>query len=242
MKKMKGIDIFCASQASTAICMSMMDQPSSSSTSSSPPSSSIIHEQLGGRTIDRHNPIIRDARRISTSARITLPSAPCSSEPPINPVPYHQLQKSSKKKKGHSWSKENHDHQKRKSTSSSRAKPVEVANDNNDDKLKKSIVSAPSDAVVRRSWMAKPASDLFTPPGSSRYLLSDSAEYFDGLSDHHHDQVLTLVPFGNKNNQTSVLNQGHDQATATKDRDSSSANSESKPPSDSNQVCFGFLF
>ncbi|KAF3442039.1 hypothetical protein FNV43_RR15955 [Rhamnella rubrinervis] len=227
---MKGIDLFCASQASTAICMSM-DQASSSS------SSSIIHdhdhEQLGGRAIDRHNPIIRDARRISTSGRVTLPSAPCSSQLPINPRPYHQLQKTNIKKKSNSSSKENHDHQKRKSTSSSRAKPAEVAGDDDDNSNIKKSISTPSDVVVRnrkQSFGAKAVADLFTPPGSSRYLLGDSGVYFDGLSDYHHDPVLALVPFGSNNKQD-------DQAiTIAKDKHSSSASDQSKPPSNSNQV------
>lgn len=229
---MKGIDLFCASQASTAICMSM-DQASSSSSSSS-----IIHDhdQLGGRAIDRHNPIIRDARRISTSSRITLPSAPCSSQLPINPRPYHQLQKTNIKKKSNSSSKENHDHQKRRSDSSSRDKSAEVGEDDNNYSIKKSI-STPTDVVVRnrrQSFGAKPVADLFTPPGSSRYLLSDSAVYFDGLSDHHYDPVLALVPIGNNNKQD-------DQAiTVAKDKHSSSVSDQSKPPSNSNQVCFGF--
>ncbi|KAJ6382526.1 hypothetical protein OIU77_031051 [Salix suchowensis] len=78
---MKKIDVFCASQASTAICMSM-EQPSSSTTI-----------QLGGRALDRYNPIIRDQKRIPR----TLPLAPCTSQPPpISPVPYQLLHKSKK--------------------------------------------------------------------------------------------------------------------------------------------------
>ncbi|KAJ6778423.1 PROTEIN SODIUM POTASSIUM ROOT DEFECTIVE 2 [Salix koriyanagi] len=69
---MRKIDMFCASQASTAICMSM-DRPSSSSTS-----------QLGGPSIDRRDPISRHQKRIPG----ILPSVPCTSQPPpINPVP-----------------------------------------------------------------------------------------------------------------------------------------------------------
>ncbi|XP_011077420.1 protein SODIUM POTASSIUM ROOT DEFECTIVE 2 [Sesamum indicum] len=52
---MKGIHIFCASQAATAICLTM-DQPSSSS-STLPLGSSPI--------IDRYNPIITDSTRIA---------------------------------------------------------------------------------------------------------------------------------------------------------------------------------
>ncbi|XP_009602594.1 protein SODIUM POTASSIUM ROOT DEFECTIVE 2-like [Nicotiana tomentosiformis] len=76
---MKGIDIFCGSQAATAICLSMQEASSSSS------SSSVI--QLGGgnisasRLIDRYNPIIRDSRRISHS----------SDQPPIFPKPKKKI-------------------------------------------------------------------------------------------------------------------------------------------------------
>uniref|UniRef100_A0A5B6YZQ7 HMA domain-containing protein n=1 Tax=Davidia involucrata TaxID=16924 RepID=A0A5B6YZQ7_DAVIN len=80
---MRGIDIFCASQAATAIRVNMDEGSSSSS------SSSTIHLSAG-RAIDRHNPIITDSRRIGKSF------TPCSSEPPITPKPYNQHQKSRK--------------------------------------------------------------------------------------------------------------------------------------------------
>lgn len=221
--KLKGIDIFCASQASTAICFSM-DQASSSS--------SVI--QLGGRAIDRHNPIIQDSRRSSTSTRFINP--PCYSHPPINPKTYHQLQKSKKnsssskpvsdqsKKKIVSFSKEKYE-QKRKSTSNGK-KPT-------DDNVKK-YSSVPSGSVVRKSC-AEPV-DLIstTPPGSSRYLLSDKV-FFDGLSDIY-DPVLALVPVGNEKNQNTVMNnQEYESASSA-----SSSSSLSKPPPPSNQVCTNF--
>ncbi|KAL0426356.1 UNVERIFIED_CONTAM: protein SODIUM POTASSIUM ROOT defective [Sesamum latifolium] len=66
---MKGIHIFCASQAATAICLTM-DQPSSSSSSSStlPLGSSPI--------IDRYNPIITDSTRIPRSLPNSHPKPP----------------------------------------------------------------------------------------------------------------------------------------------------------------------
>lgn len=217
---MKGIDIFCASQASTAICLSMDEASSSSSTI-----------QLGGRAIDRHNPIIRDTRRSGGRAP---PSVPCSSQPPINPKSYHQLQKTKKSssnstkpkpndqtKKSSSSSKQN-DHQKRKSTSNSHAKLA--------DYIKTSSFassSTPSDVATRNSW-AK-AADLVTPPGSSRYLLSD-AGFLGGLSDH--DPVLSLVPVGNKKAQITTVNQEESSSTTAKD---SSTSNQSKPAS-SDQV------
>ncbi|KAL3536355.1 hypothetical protein ACH5RR_004816 [Cinchona calisaya] len=85
---MKGIDIFCASQAATSIRLSMDDQGGSSSSSSS---SSAIYlgggGGGGGRAIDRYNPIIRDARRLGKS----FPVPSCSSpHPPISPKPSSQ--------------------------------------------------------------------------------------------------------------------------------------------------------
>ncbi|KAL6142054.1 hypothetical protein ACLB2K_060337 [Fragaria x ananassa] len=220
--KLKGIDILCASQASTAICFSM-DQASSSS--------SVI--QLGGRAIDRHNPIIKDARRSSTSSNSTrFINPPCYSQPPINPKTYQQLQKSKKnssssktssdksKKKIVSFPKEKYE-QKRKSTSSNSKKP-------SDDNVKK-YSSVPSGSVVRKS-SAEPV-DLIsiTPPGSSRYLLSDKV-FFDGVSDY--EPVSALVPVGDKENQSTVMNKQEYESASS----ASSSSSLSKPPPPSNQV------
>ncbi|ONI03265.1 hypothetical protein PRUPE_6G247400 [Prunus persica] len=225
--KMKGIDIFCASQASTAICLSM-DQASSSS------SSSII--QLGGRAIDRHNPIIKDARR-STSTR-TLPIAPCSSsQSPINPKAYHQLQKSKKKSSPSSSSRPSTDHHQTKKKSSSFSSTKEndqkrkssASNPKPADNVKK-FSSVPSESVTKSS--ANPI-DLITPPGSSRYLLSDTV-YFDGLSDY--DPVLALVPVGHKKNPATVLNQENQSANNSSTGSSSSLSKPQPPPPPSNQV------
>lgn len=161
---MKGIDMLCVSQASTAICLSM-DEASSSS------SSSQTTIQLGGRAIDRHNPIIRDGRR----------AVPCSSQPPINPKSYHQLQKTKKVSRPTTSSKQNE--QKRKSNAKTQAKLADYI------KTGSSLMQK-DDVIGRKSLDA----DLVTPPGSSRYLLGDAA-FIDGLSDYH-DPVLA---FGNKN-------------------------------------------
>ncbi|XP_050384578.1 protein SODIUM POTASSIUM ROOT DEFECTIVE 1-like [Argentina anserina] len=220
--KLKGIDIFCASQASTAICFSM-DQASSSS--------SVI--QLGGRAIDRHNPIIQDSRRSSTSTRFINP--PCYSHPPINPKTYHQLQKCKKnssssktssdqcKKKIVSFSKEKYE-QKRKSTSSNGKMP-------SDDNVKK-YSSVPSGSVVRKS-SAEPV-DLIssiTPPGSSRYLLSDKV-FFEGLPDY--EPVSALVPVGDKENRNKGMNKQQEYESASSASSSSSLSKLPSPPS--NQV------
>ena len=209
---MKKIDVFCASQASTAICMSM-DQPSSSSTN-----------QLGGRTLDRYNPIIRDQKRIPR----TLPLAPCTSQPPpINPVPYQLLHKS---KKSTSKNKASDQSSNKKSNST---KPKPKPNDQktkkisfkptdiDDDKKRTTYLNAPKD-IVRRGW-AKPG-DFITPPGSSRYLLGDTA-FFDGLADY--DPVLAQLAPVESNRNTQALSK--DESTASKPSSSSSSNP--------NQVC-----
>ncbi|MBA0809639.1 hypothetical protein Gohar_025276 [Gossypium harknessii] len=179
---MKKMDIFCASQASTAVCLSM-DQAASSSCSSA----SAV--QLGGRAIDRHNPIIRDAKRFTR----TLPSNPCTSQPPpINPLPYHQLKKNEKK----CSSKSSNDHARKGSSSSG------VSAKLNDHKKKKkgsskNSTSKPSeikDAETGRKSFATKAVDFVTPPGSTRYLLGDNnnSGFFDGIPDY--DPVWALVP------------------------------------------------
>ncbi|XWS43676.1 hypothetical protein CRYUN_Cryun16bG0123800 [Craigia yunnanensis] len=179
---MKGMDISCASQASTAICLSM-DQASSSCSSASA-------IQLGSRAIDRHNPIIRDAKRFTR----TLPSNPCTSQPPpINPLPYHQLRKNEKrsstksnndhtKKSSSAVSANSIDHKKKSSTKNGSLKPTDI--------VRRKSTSDIKDADTGRKSFAK-AVDFVTPPGSSRYLLGDSA-FSDGISNY--DPVWALVP------------------------------------------------
>ncbi|XP_039059947.1 protein SODIUM POTASSIUM ROOT DEFECTIVE 2-like isoform X2 [Hibiscus syriacus] len=175
---MKRMNIFCASQASTAVCLSM-DQVASSSCSSA------SDVQLSGKAIDRHNPIIRDAKRFTR----TLPPNPCTSQPsPINPVPYHQLKKNQKK----SSTKSSNDHAKKGSSSSSAAVSAKLSDQKKKKKgsskncsLKPTGIKA--EETSRKSFSTK-AIDLVTPPGSSRYLLGDSISnnnsgFFDGVSD-----------------------------------------------------------
>ena len=249
---MKRIDIFCASQASTAICLSM-DQASCSS------SNTIL---LGGRTIDRHNPIINDSRR-STSKSLT---APCSSsQSPINPKPYHELHKAKKNSSSKNATK-GHDNQKKRSTAekltehvTNTSKPIDdivprkpyhelhkakknsssknAAKGHDNHHQKKSTAekltehvtntSKPVDGIVRRGWL-KPPANLITPPGSTRSLLSDTA-LLDGSSDF--DPVLALTT--TVNNKTSQV--GHqDEANPV-----SKLSSSSHPKSgSSDQVSF----
>ncbi|KAB2622225.1 flocculation protein FLO11-like [Pyrus ussuriensis x Pyrus communis] len=215
--KMKGIDIFCASQASTTICMSMENQASSSS-------SSVI--QLGGRALDRHNPIIQDARR-STSSR-TLPIAPCSSQSPINPKAYHQLSKS-KKKNSSSSPRPSTDHQNKKKSSTKekdqKRKSSNLLQGKLDENVKK-FSSVLSESVVVRKSSANPT-DLITPPGSTRYLLSDTV-IFDGLSDY--DPVSALVPVGQKKSQNAVKIFEENESTTSPISSSSSLTKDSQPP------------
>ncbi|XP_041026184.1 protein SODIUM POTASSIUM ROOT DEFECTIVE 2-like isoform X2 [Juglans microcarpa x Juglans regia] len=197
---MKRRDIFCASQASTAICLSM-EQASSCSSSST--------IKLGGRAIDRHNPIIGDSRR---SARAF--SAPCASQlPPINPKPYHQLQNQKTKKI---------------SSSKPRDQRTKISSKTSTDQKKKNTVTTPNDHlinknshlqaadIVRKIW-GKQDDLISTPPASSRYLLSDTA-YFDGLSDY--DPVFSLVPVAQKTKTQAVNDQ--DESSVSKPASSSS--------------------
>ncbi|KAK1561991.1 hypothetical protein Q3G72_004558 [Acer saccharum] len=232
---MKRIDIFCASQASTAICLSMQDQPSSSISSCS--SSAAI--QLGGRAIDRHNPIItRDSRRFTT--------VPCSSQtPPINPVPYHQLQKTKKSSNNsdhHQQTKKKDQKKKKKknpndiATTTTTTNKKIITTSTSSDSIYKNTVTSSVPADIKRKSSVKPGGDLITPPGSTRYLLSDGA-FFDGFSDYN-DPVFALVPGQSNKNITNpadlVLDQQHQSTTASKPSLSSSSSPSEKPPS--NQV------
>ncbi|OAY41246.1 protein SODIUM POTASSIUM ROOT DEFECTIVE 2 [Manihot esculenta] len=219
---MKRIDIFCASQASTAICMSM-DQPSSSSSSSLsslPPTT-----PLGGRAIDRHNPIIRDQRRNPRS----LSLAPCTSQqPPINPQPYHLLHNTKKNPAAAAaTNKINNDQTKRKSSRKpnerkDKRNSAKAAGDNNGEMhssaSSSSAISVVKEDFVNKSWAKR--EDFITPPGSSRYLLSEK-DFVDGLSDY--DPVLALVPAEPHNNskpQESESNSSKAHSTSNSERPS----------------------
>ncbi|XP_041026750.1 protein SODIUM POTASSIUM ROOT DEFECTIVE 1-like [Juglans microcarpa x Juglans regia] len=203
---MKGIDIFCASQASTDICLSM-EQASCSSSSST--------IQLGGRAIDRHNPIIRDSRRSSPKP---LSTAPCSSHPPINPKPYR------KSKKGSSSSSKPNSHHKKSSTTKTICtdqKKKSVATPAEDQIINKN--SSQATEIIRKIWAKQ--DDLITTPASSRYLLSDTA-YFDGLSDY--DPVLALAPVDDEKNKKKITQSTkEDESAASKPSSSSSPKSPS---------------
>ncbi|KAF7818545.1 protein SODIUM POTASSIUM ROOT DEFECTIVE 2-like [Senna tora] len=177
---MKGIEIFCASQASTAVCLSM-DEASSSSSSH--------NIQLGGRAIDRHNPIIRDSRRIPSSSS-SCPSSPLAVlEPKLSS---HQPQRAKK-----SSSLKPSEEKKRSSTKGREQKKKSNAGKLVSEHITNNYSSTPIESVVRRSWVRPPHADLITPPGSSRYLLTETS-LVDGEADY--DTVLALTPFDHDNN------------------------------------------
>lgn len=66
-RKMKRVDIFCASEAATAICLGMEQN-----STASPSTTTLLG---GGRVIDRHNPIIKDSKRAPK------PTPPTASKP-----------------------------------------------------------------------------------------------------------------------------------------------------------------
>ncbi|KAL0336855.1 UNVERIFIED_CONTAM: protein SODIUM POTASSIUM ROOT defective [Sesamum calycinum] len=150
---MKGIHIFCASQAATAICLTM-DQPSSSSTTLPLGSSPII---------DRYNPIITDSTRIARS----LPPSTLNSHP--NPhKPHH------KKKNKRISSKENHEDQPNNTATANTSSFTKL----DDQKLKNSN----GITTTRKSWSCNKPGDFISPPGSTRYLLREKV-LFNAFSD-----------------------------------------------------------
>ncbi|XP_058756682.1 protein SODIUM POTASSIUM ROOT DEFECTIVE 2 [Vicia villosa] len=171
---MKTIELFCASQASTAICLNT-DHASSSTSSSS----NTI--QYGGRAIDRHNPIITDPKR--TPARdFTLPASPSPS--PINPKSLHDLKKTKKKK-----------------TTTTKKSTTTAENSTELKHIANNFSSKPFDSILRRSWV-KPPSDLITPP-SSRYLLDDITS-LEAVLDYDPVLGSTKVDDNKKKAQVSV--------------------------------------
>jgi hypothetical protein len=170
---MKKMDIFCASQASTAICLSM-EQASCSSSNTI---------QLGGRVIDRHNPIINDSRR-STSKTLTAPCS-SSSQLPIDPKKKTSSSSSSKPSNGHNM---------KNGTKVYEEKKKSTAEEKVTEHVNKSYYSKPIDFILKRRSIKLPA-DSIIPHGSTRSLLSDTA-FLDGSIDN--DPVLALTKVDNK--------------------------------------------
>ncbi|KZV51778.1 hypothetical protein F511_11466 [Dorcoceras hygrometricum] len=153
---MKKMDIFCTTQVSTAICLSMEQKQPSVSPSPSSSSSSL----LLGRALDRHNPIIRDLRRIPRS----LPPCSISDQPPVSPRPI-------KKKNTKNPQKENNDDQAEiASVLTTRRTDEKVSDDDSGNGRTKAAAS-----TAWKSWNCTRPGGFISPPGSTRYLLSDKA-------------------------------------------------------------------
>ncbi|KAF2568927.1 hypothetical protein F2Q70_00024927 [Brassica cretica] len=138
---MKG-PMFCASQASTAICSSMdhIHKPTTVTVADKDYKSS-------GRAIDRHNPIIKDGRRSTADDYIRIPASPADGE--IS----NKALENSKGRRSFTG---------RTSTGGGGGAAA----------LLKLITSDMSLARKSFSCVARPACDLTkTPPGSTRYLL-----------------------------------------------------------------------
>ncbi|XP_038904004.1 protein SODIUM POTASSIUM ROOT DEFECTIVE 2-like [Benincasa hispida] len=165
-----------------------IEQASSSSSSSSFRSSPVI--QLGGRALDRHNPIICDGRRNITAPNTLLTPPRDFSRPPFSPQPHHQLTKS-----------------KKNSSKANRKTKTKIPSVKQENEEKESSLNLPSTDILKKSSFiptdivtrsfAK-LSDLVAPPppplaGSSRYLLeSDTqSQFFDGLPEI--DPVYDIV-------------------------------------------------
>lgn len=187
---MKGIDILCRSQASTAICLSMDQALSSSSCSSS---SSI---QLGSRAIDRHNPIIKDPSRFPTKILTNLSSSSHS-------LPYPCHQKKTSKKNSSSKPKDLHN----KSSSKSH-------DEKNRTKENLNVINSanPINNILRRSWVrVRPPADSLTPAGSSRYLLSEADDHDTVLALPSTDEQKAQVVVQDETNITSKRSASPDQ-------------------------------
>jgi len=197
--------MFCASQASTAICLSM-DRPSSSISNTT---------QLGGRAIDRHNPIITDPRR-TPSRDFIVPRA--SPKPHIDLKPLHDLPKAKK----NSTSKPSG--QKKKNAAKGLDQKKKSSAGMLTEHMANNYSSKPIDSILRRSWV-RPPTDLITPPGSSRYLLGDMPS-FDGGSSLH-DPVLAITNVDKEKGQ--VL---HHDETSHSSKPSSSSSLPTSAPSD----------
>lgn len=161
---MEEIHSLHASQASTSTTAIPMDKPSSAG--------------LGGRAIDRHNPIITDSRRLTSKQPPASAAHAASHDPPYQLKLHHELQNISKKGSSKPTPR---DKSKIFSPKSSEGRKDFVK----DSSLKQ------KDVIKKK--IALPG-DLCTPPSSSRYLLSDTISIND-------DSVLTSVLDEHKKSQ-----------------------------------------
>uniref|UniRef100_A0A1J3HXR6 Copper transport protein CCH n=4 Tax=Noccaea caerulescens TaxID=107243 RepID=A0A1J3HXR6_NOCCA len=150
---MKG-RMFCASQASTAICSSMdhIHKPTTTTVDND--------ERNSGRAIDRHNPIIKDGRR-SVDDYIRIPASPADGEITSKTLEIYKGRRSITA---------------RKSTGGGGGGGGGGAA-----ALLKLITSDISLARKSFSCVARPACDFIkTPPGSTRYLLGSDPDSISG--------------------------------------------------------------
>lgn len=206
---MKGIDIFCASQAATSIRLSMEESGGSTSTTTA----TYLGGNTSGRALDRYNPIIRDATRI-TKVLLNTTGPPCSSsnQPPISPKPLHHPRHQKNCRKNPSKENNSHRHHQNKKIISSKQ---------NDDSSKKKSFSS--------SWSCTKPGEFISPPGSSRYLLTTQKSSF--LSDHF-DPLLPIVPVG-PHSTAPDQDKKVDIVVVDDDDDSSSSANTSKPSNSS---------
>ncbi|GFZ17972.1 chloroplast-targeted copper chaperone protein [Actinidia rufa] len=145
------------------------------------PASTAICSSMDQRAMVRHGmrPISRHYGHIG-DRKIPLPPIPCTSKLPIDPKPYYQRNRKSS-------AKESDFHRKNS---------ADVKDLIRSDFHRKN--SADVKDLIRSDFHRKSSADvndLISPPGSSRYLLSDKP-FFDLLSDSDH--VKALVPSQNK--------------------------------------------
>lgn len=153
--------MFCASQASTAICSSMDHVHKSSTT--------VDDERSSGRAIDRHNPIIKDARRSFTDDFIKLPASAEDGEISNKKL---EIYKGRRSITG------------RRSTGGGGGAAA----------LLKLITNDISLARKSFSCVARPACDFInTPVGSTRFLLGSDPDFISGSADQDPAKTVEAV-------------------------------------------------
>ncbi|CAH2058915.1 unnamed protein product [Thlaspi arvense] len=174
---MKG-RMFCASQASTAICSSMDHNHKSTTTNDV-----VKNEQSIGRAIDRHNPIIKDGRRSTVDDYIRIPASPADGEMSEKKLETYKGRRSFTG---------------RKSTGGGGGGAAA---------LLKLITNDMSLARKSFSCVARPACDFVkTPPGSTRYLLGSDPGCLSGSTAHDPDKAATAEsPAGEEIKPSSLL-------------------------------------
>lgn len=193
---MKGIDIFCASQAATAICLSMEKEEGSSST--------FLPLGSNGRTIDRYNPIIRDPRRFGISKTIP-PPPPSSSSITTSSASSSKSNSNSHSKKTNIINEVKSKKKKKISVKAEKSSSKGGGSADSDFDDHEEGILTNNTRTNYKSWRCSTkAGDFISPPGaSSRYLLSDQTKFLNVISDF--DPVLKLLPVDQKTSNPQVL-------------------------------------